>query len=71
MAAQRRAIPGFWAYRLGRGHGRRRGDRAQAPAPPAGRAAPIWLHATDAEAAAVLALLARQIGDCAAPRPPS
>jgi 3-deoxy-D-manno-octulosonic-acid transferase len=61
MAAQRRAIPGFWAYRLGRG--RRRGDRAQAPAPPAGRAAPIWLHATDAEAAAVLALLARQIGE--------
>ena len=59
MAARRGAIPGFWAFRLGRG----RTDRGQAPEAARGRAAPVWLHATDAEAAAVLALLARQIGE--------
>ncbi len=57
MAAQRGAIPGFWAFRLGRG----RSDRPPPPATALARRTAIWLHATEAEAVPVLTLLARQI----------
>jgi 3-deoxy-D-manno-octulosonic-acid transferase len=58
MAAKRGAIPGLWAWRL------RHGGAERAPAAPAAaRRRPVWLHATDDEAAAVLALLSRQLGE--------
>lgn len=56
MGAQRPAIPGLWAYRLRHGGT----DRAPAAAVDRPRRPTIWFHATDAEADAVLALLARQ-----------
>lgn len=66
MAMPGRAIPGLWAYRLR--HGRTAPAAEPAPparpaARPAARRARVWLHATDAEAAETLALLARQIGE--------
>jgi len=58
MATTRSAIPGLWAWRLRHG----RADTAEAP-PATARRRPVWLHATDDEAAAVLPLLARQMAD--------
>jgi 3-deoxy-D-manno-octulosonic-acid transferase len=58
MGAQRPPIPGLWAYRLRHG-----ADRAPAEAAPPRRRPAVWLHATDAGAGTVLALLARQIAE--------
>ena len=62
MSAARGAIPGLWAYRMGRGRPVR-GASAPSPAAAPGRRPCVWLHATDAEAAQTLTLLVRQMAE--------